>query len=232
MTQLQKERIKIGRKILAIFLVMALLAGLFVPNFVASQFGIRYWIALPLTIIATLVGLPALGFTVLVLRLVARFRRLSDERFVLATARKAAGEEGQVVKTDSATCWYTGPESPVEMVMAQMDATRSRLESLLGSELVCQPPPRILCFGRRPDFEEFFKPLFAHLMQGIRTVDGMYIRPPCRTVTICTDQLPYRVVDHEQTACSLFCTYFMDAFPGGCRGLAAARHREDPDERR
>ena len=122
-TQLQKEQIKLGRKFLAILLVITLLAAYFVPDFVGAHFGIRYWIALPLAIVATMVGVPAVGFVILVLRLAARFRRLSDERFVLANARKAAGEEGQVLEKGSATCWYTGPVAAVELVMAQMEPT-------------------------------------------------------------------------------------------------------------
>ena len=66
-TQLQKEQIKLGRKFLAILLVITLLAAYFVPDFVGAHFGIRYWISLPLAIVATLVGVPAVGFVILVL---------------------------------------------------------------------------------------------------------------------------------------------------------------------
>ena len=118
-----------------------------------------------------------------------------------------------MLEKGSATCWYTGPVAAVELVMAQMEPTRSRLESFLGREIVHQSPPRILCFGRRSDFEAFFKSLFAHLAKGLQALDGFYIRRPCRTLTICTEQVPYRVVDHEQTACSLFCTYYMETLP-------------------
>jgi DNA-directed RNA polymerase subunit RPC12/RpoP len=68
MTQTQKENVKLGRRILAVILVLTLLAVFFLPDFISDHFGFNYWIALPLAIATALIGIPAAGFVFLVLR--------------------------------------------------------------------------------------------------------------------------------------------------------------------
>ncbi len=212
--QAQNERIKRGRIILATLLGVILLAGFILPNILNSHFGINYWIALPLVIVATIIGFVAVIFVVLVLLNVMRAGRLKDERYVLALARKAAGDDGEVVRCGPATVWYSGPTNPAPLLMEQMEATRGRLEALLGREIVSQPP-RILCFRERRAFEAFLNPLFSLVLNWIKTLDGVYIRPPHRILAICTDEVPCRVLDTDMTARTLFCSdFFLEVSPG------------------
>jgi len=140
---------------LARLLIVGLIAAFVLPVFVGSHFGISYWIALPLVIVAVMVGLPAVFFIALVLHNVMRARRLRGESYVLASARKASGQEGEVVRSGPVTVWYSGPTNPVPLLTEQMEASRSRVESLLGREIGNQPPLRILCFRTRSAFEAF-----------------------------------------------------------------------------
>jgi hypothetical protein len=93
--------------------------------------------------------------------------------------------------------------------MQQMEATRTRLESLITRELVSQPPPRILCFEKRSAFQKFLQPSFAHLSTWLKTLDGIYLVPPHRILALCTEDVPGRVLDRDKTTHALFCSYFM-----------------------
>jgi len=196
--------------LLALLLIVGLIAGFVLPVFVGSHFGISYWIALPLVFMAAMIGIAAVVFVALVLRNLVRARRLTGEPYVLASARKASGEEGEVMRSGPVTVWYSGSTNPVPLLMEQMEATRSRFESLLGREMGNQPPLRILCFWKRNAFEAFVWPFTAHLLSWLKTRDGIYFRRPLRILTLCTDPVPYRVNDPDKTARGLFCSCFMD----------------------
>jgi len=114
-----------------------------------------------------------------------------------------------VVRSGLATVWYSGPTNPVPLLMEQMETTRSRLESLLGKAMVGQPPPRILCFRKRIAFQAFLTPLLPRVLNWLKSLDGVYIRRPYRILTLCTDEVPYRVLDRDKSATVLFCSYFV-----------------------
>jgi len=216
--QLPKEQARGTWNILALLQILGLLVGFMLAGFVDSHYGMNYWIAVPLVIVATTVGLPAVLIAVLALLSVVRVRRLRAEPFILASARKAAGEEGEVVTSGPAIVWYSGPINPVSLLMEQMGATRSRLESLLGRGIVNQPPLRILCFRKRSAFQAFLKPVFAQLSNWLKTLDGIYIMRPHRILALCSDEVPYRALDLDRTGRTLFCHYFfLEESPGNPR---------------
>ncbi len=206
--QLRKEHAKGFWIIFALLLIIGFFAGFMLTGFGGSGSRMSYWIALPVGIVATVVGLPAIFFVVLLSLFVVQARRFQREPFVLARARKASGEEGEVVRSGAVTVWYWGPVDPAPLLMEQMEATRSSLESLLGRKLVSQPPLRVLCFRKRSAFEAFVKPFYAQFLDRLKTVDGLYIRPPYRVLALCTDEVPYSVLDRDRTACAGFCDYF------------------------
>jgi hypothetical protein len=207
--QLRKQQAKGFGIMLALLMILGLFAGFMVPVFAGSHFGITYWLAVPLVVVATLVGLPAVLFVVLVSLTLIRGSRMRGEAFILASARKAAGDDGEVLRPAQATVWYSGPTNPVPQLIQQMEATRTRLESLITRELVSQPPPRILCFEKRSAFQKFLQPSFAHLSTWLKTLDGIYLVPPHRILALCTEDVPGRVVDRDKTTHALFCSYFM-----------------------
>jgi len=223
--------------------MLVILAGFMLPDYVSSHLGVSYWVALPLVVVAALVGLPAVFFVaavlVVVLVYVVRARRFKSEPYILARARKASGEDGEVVRSDAATVWYSGPTNPVPHLMEQMEATRSRFESLLGREVRNLPPLRILCFRKRSAFQAFLMPFTAHVLNWLKTLDGIYYRQPHCILTLCTDELPFRVFDPDETARILFGSYFfIEICPGNPppawlqRGISRTLTSDDDDRAR
>jgi hypothetical protein len=145
---------------------------------------------------------------------ILRARRLKSEPSVLRLAGKSAGEEGEVVRSGPTTVWYTGPTNPAPRLLEQMEPTRSRLESLVGSEVGRPPFLRILCFRKRSGFEAFVRPFTAHISHFMKTLSGLYFRQPNRILTLCDEELPHHINDQDETARSLFCFYFMETLPG------------------
>jgi predicted RNA-binding Zn-ribbon protein involved in translation (DUF1610 family) len=207
--QLRKKQATGFGIILALLLMVSLEAGFRLADFAGSHFGLGYRIAVLVVVVATMVGSPVVLVGVLVILNLVRGGRLRSEPFILARARKVTGDDGEVLRSAQATVWYTGPKNPVPQLMEQMDATRTRLESLLGRELVSPPPIRILVFEKRSDFQAFFQPLFAHLSTWLKTRDGIYIRSPHRILALSTEEISYQVVDLDKTAYALFSNYFM-----------------------
>jgi hypothetical protein len=235
--QLRKQQAKGFGILLALLLIVGLFAGFMVPVFAGSRFGITYWIAVPLVVVATMVGVPAVLFVVLVSLTLIRGSRMRVEPFILASARKAAGDDGQVLRFAQATVWYSGPTNPGPQLMEQMEETRARLESLITRKLVSQPSPRILWFEKRSAFQKFLHPFFAHLSTWLKTLDGIYLRPPHRILAFCSEDVPYRVLDRDKTAHALFCSYFMSETPPDNRPAAWLQRGisktlvSDPDDR-
>jgi hypothetical protein len=202
--------------IFAVLLAAGVVMGFMLTAFAGSNSRLSYWVAIPLVVVGTVVGVPVIFVVAFLSRQFVRLRRLKDERYVLARAREASGDEGEVAKTGQVTLWYSHPPNPVLQLMEQMRATRSSLESLLGSELPTPSPLQILCFRKRSAFEAFLKPYFGHLSHRLRSENGLYIRPPYRIMTLCGDEAPDGVLDRDKTAPALFCLYlFHDAFPLG-----------------
>jgi predicted RNA-binding Zn-ribbon protein involved in translation (DUF1610 family) len=235
--QLRKQQAKGFGIILGLLLMVGMFAGFLLSDFAGSYFGMSFWLIVLLVVMATMVGLPVVLFVVLVLLNLVRGRRLRDEPFILAWARKVSGDKGEVLRSAQATVWYSGPASPVPQLMEQIDATRKGLEALLKREMVGQPPIRILIFEKRSAFQAFFQPFFAHLSTWLKTLDGLYIRSPRRILAISTEEVPYEVVDPAKTMHELCSYYFMietspDNPPaawlqrGICQTLAS-----DPDDR-
>jgi len=195
-----------------VLLIVGIVAGFILWDLVGLRLGVSYWIALPLVIVATVVGLPAAFIVAVFLVLVSvsevRARRLKSEPCVLARARKASGEEGEVVRHGPLTVWYSGSTNPVPLLMEQMEATRSRFESLLGRETGSTFPLRILCFRKRSAFGAFLKPFVANILNYFKTVDGIYYSRPHRILTLCAEEVPYSILNPDQTARVLFCLYF------------------------
>jgi hypothetical protein len=208
--QAKKEVSKGIFVLLALLLMVGMIPGLMFGNFVGSRLGLSYQIAVPLIAVATVVVAVAVHFAVFVLR----FRRLGSEPFVLKLAGKAAGEDGEVVKSGATTVWYSGPTNPSPLLMEQMESTRSGLESLMGRKIGSPPFLRILCFRKRSGFEAFVRPFTAHVSHFMRTVDGLYFPQRVRIATLCEEELPHHVSDQAKTARSLFCLCFLEALPG------------------
>ena len=195
--------------IFAALLIVGLLAGFMVSVFAGSHSGRTYWIAALLVVVGTVVGLPVAIFVALVARILVRFRRLRSEPFILAMRRKAASDDGRVMRYAQATLWYSGPTNPMPLLMEQMEATRTRLESLLDRAMVGQLSLRIVCFEKRSAFLAFLQPFIAHLSTWSKTLDGIYINSPYRILAICTEDVPERVHYPDKTIRTLFCHYFM-----------------------
>jgi predicted RNA-binding Zn-ribbon protein involved in translation (DUF1610 family) len=208
--QAKKEQGKGILVILVLLVMAALVPGFMLGSVVGSLLGLSDEIAILLTIVASVVVFVGLLFLVAILRA----RRLRTERFVLKLATKAAGEEGEVVRSGSTTVWYSGPTNPAPVLMEKLESTRLQLESLLGREVGSPPFLRILCFRKRRGFEAFFRPFTVPISHYMKTLSGLYFRQPNRILGICDEELPHLISDQDKTAVTLFCTYFLEALPG------------------
>jgi hypothetical protein len=240
--QLRKKQANGWWMILGALLLAGLATTLVLHNWAASCLGLSSWIAVPLITVTAMLGLAAVFlatvlFIVIPVRLV-RTRCLRSEQGILASASKASGEGGEVLRNEAAIVWYSGPTNPVPLLLEAMEETRCRFESLLGRELVSRPP-RILCFQRRDAFHAFLKPFAAPYLNFIRAVDGIHFRQPHRILTVCTEPVPYRVVDVERTTRALFYYHYIFAFasngspaPWLQRGISKALTSDDHDRTR
>jgi hypothetical protein len=209
--QSRKEQAKGWLIMVAMLLLAGIGLAILLGDWASSRLGLNSWTAIPLVIIATIIGFPAACLIIALLILVpvnlVHRRRFRSERAVLASARKASREQGEVVRTGVATGWYSGPTNPMPLLLEQIEATRQRFESLLGRDVAAKPP-RILCFHERSAFQVFVKPVTAQILYFLKTVDGIYLRRPHRLLTICTDLLLYRLSDFRKTAGALFAYHY------------------------
>ncbi len=206
--QLRKQQAKGIWIILCLLLIVGSFVGFVMTNLLSSHLGMNYWLALPLLILATMVGLPVVLIAVLTTRFLVRTIRLRAEPYILKSARKAAGEEGEVVRSGPAVVWYSGPTNPAPRLMEQMEATRSLLASHLGRDLDSQLPLRILSFRKRTAFRAFLKPTLAHLLYWLESKDGIYFPRPHHILAICTEEAPHTVLDLDNTIDTLLCHHF------------------------
>jgi hypothetical protein len=208
--QAKKENAKGILVLLALLTFIGTFAAFVLGDSQGSPVGVSHWITVPLTIVAPVVVVFGVLFAIVFLRI----KRLKGEGYVLKLAGKAAGEEGEVVRSGSTTVWYTGPTNPAPLLLDHMESTRKRLEALTGTDIGSPPFLRILCFRKRRDFEAFVLPFAAHVRHLVKTQSGLYLTQPYRILTICDEQLPHHVNDPDETARSLFCSYFMEILPG------------------
>jgi hypothetical protein len=236
---LRREQFKGGLIILAALLLVGVLAAILLADWAASQLSVSSWIAgvvVILTTIAALISGLILGLIVVNL---LRYGPLRSEHHVLALARRASGDAGNVQRLGPVTVWWSGDTDPVPLLMENMEAMRARFESLLGKETGCQIPLRILCFRQRSAFETFLKPYSAAFLTFLKSFDGIYLRQPYRIFALCTDEGAYNILDSETTARTLFCYHYVfESFPHGSaavwlhRGLSKTLTSDDDDRAR
>jgi hypothetical protein len=236
---LRKEQVNGGLILLALLLSAGTAAALIFKDSASSQLGVSTWVAVPLLTLATMALFIITLFLALVLIYFVRTSRLRSEGYVVALARHASGEKGDIERSGPLTIWWSGPSRPVPLLIEQMEVMRSRMQALIGAEIGGQHPLRILCFRSRSGFEAFLKPFATVLLTMLKTFDGIYLRRPYRVFTMCTEEVPYNVLDPETTARILFCYYYIfDHFPGGAaafwlqRGISKTLTSNDDDRAR
>ena len=164
--QVRAERSKGFRILFALFLIVAVFLVFMFQDFARLPRGASYWMALPFIIAAVMLGLVVVIFAVLIVVAstinVVRARRFKSEPYVLAVARKAAGEEGELIRSGPMTIWYSGKANPVAMLMEQIEEA---------------PPPRIGCGTRIRSSTRCTRLVLrqAQSLRGVRQV----IQPAC-----------------------------------------------------
>ncbi len=190
--------------------ILAAPIGLFLRYNPGGRFGQSPFIVVPLLALATIVGLSATLFVVLVVVIVVRDRLMLVEKHALAFARKCSRQVGTVERCGPVTIWWCGPTDPAPMLMEQMATSRERFERLVDEPVESLPPVRVLVFERRSAFVAYHRNLIADMGQ----LDGVYLHRPARSIALATEVTRYRLHDQIRTIRVDFILYFLEAHKG------------------
>ena len=226
--------------ILTLVLVPLVLVRLLM-GFVADHFGRGSGIALSLVLLDATLGLVAAVYLTVVavclagvIVALARARLSRSERYIVAHARKCAGQEGQETRFGPVRLWSFEPGDTAAMLREQMEVVRRRFEALVQEEVETRHPLRIFTFGRRRALVAFHRQTLSDLWD----LDGLYTAGPARTISLSTEVVPYRLTEPEGTARVLFGNYFLETYKGFVppfwlyQGIAGALAADDDDRAR
>ena len=185
--------------LLACVVFVAFASGVILSESVSRRLGLNYWMGILLVALGTIVALFIAMVVALVVFATLRRRKLQDERSTLAMVRKCAGQEGEVVKEDQTTIWYSGQTSPVPMILEQRECARGRFDRIVGEGVTTIPPLRIFVFHERRAFSRFHVSIFGF---NVDSLDGVYLPRPFHMFTLCTDEA-CRVTEPARTVRSL-----------------------------
>ena len=156
------------------------------------------------SVVGTVVGLPVAIFVALVARSLCD-SDACEVNHLSSQARKAASDDGRVMRYAQATLWYSGPTNPMPLLMEQMEAARglnhSSTERWSANSLF-----ELSVLRNRSAFLAFLQPFIAHLSTWSKTLDGIYINSPYRILAICTEDVPERVHYPDKTIRTLCST--------------------------
>jgi hypothetical protein len=149
-----------------------------------SGTGLGEWLLFALLVLGIFVA-SIIGFIgILMLVVTARRRQLRSESGTLATARKCAGREGDLVVEGSFTVWSCGPDDPMPMLRKSITAARQKFEALTARSVSIDAPLRILIFHDRSAFVRFHQRIFPGV--DFAGSDSFYLEHPYRLAVLCT----------------------------------------------
>jgi hypothetical protein len=182
-----------------VIIAVALLGASFALSWVGSSLAL-----FPVVFLALL----ALVITVFVLRVFARWWRLSRGEYALQVARACARETEKVVSLGPISVHIFGGEDITPMFRDALETCRARFQALAGEPLPDDCPLRVLAFGRRDAFEGFFRRSALVIGQH----DGVYIPWSTRTIVLTTDDPPHRLIARDRTLRTLLAYYLLHSF--------------------
>jgi predicted RNA-binding Zn-ribbon protein involved in translation (DUF1610 family) len=149
-----------------------------------SSTGLGGWLRFALLVLGIFVA-SVIGFiAILMLVVTSRRRQLRSESGMLATARKCAGRDGDLVVEGLLTVWSCGPDDPVPMLRKSIEAARHKFEALTGLSVSIDSPLRILVFYDRSAFVRFHQRIFPGV--DFSGSDSFYLEHPYQLAVLCT----------------------------------------------
>jgi hypothetical protein len=207
----QKARAKGLWTLVPLAILTGILVGFMVQTpYVGIYSSSRFWVTLLLVSLGAAAAFFAVVVAIAVVFAIARMLLFRSERYTLRVARKSADEQGTIERVGPLTVWWSGPDDPVPMVSEQMEVARNQFEHLVNEQVDLGRPLRVLCCSKRSSFVCYHRQTIPNLWN----LDGLYVPSHGPTITITTDQVPYRLNDPPRTVCLLCIFHFLRVHKG------------------
>jgi hypothetical protein len=207
----RKARAKGLWTLVPLVILSSILVGFMVQTpYVGIYSSARFWITLLLVSLGAAAAFFAVVVAIAAAFVVARSLLSRSDQFTLRVARKSADEEGKIERVGPLIIWWSGPDDPVPMVTEQIEVARNQFERLLEEKVDLGRPLRVLCFSKRSSFVCYHRKSIPNLWN----LDGLYIPSHGPTITVTTDQVPYRLNDPPRTVRLLCIFHFLKVHKG------------------
>jgi hypothetical protein len=197
-------------RVLAIFCIISLLAGLIVTPLAVVSWGL----SAPTGFGIGFAGMFALVFLMMAFKLIrmrVQLVLLRNEARDLALARKSAGRDGGVIRHGPLSLWVSGPRDWGPLAIAQFDEARDRFAGLVGESFLPAQPFRALLFADRESFLQYARGAQLLLPSGL---DGFYLAgKPGKAVAGMPNPFK-RLAQPDRFLRLLFGYYLLNAFKG------------------